>query len=125
MLGFGLRFGGAKPRLLVAGVVACAVTGVMLCSVTGAALADPGAPVPPGCTAADLAGVSAGVAAQTSAYLWTHPDVNDFFTGFRGQQRDEIQDDLKTYMDANPQVHADLEQIRQPLTDLRERCGLG
>ena len=35
-----------------------------------AALADP-----PNCTAADLAGVAAGVSAATSAYLFTHPEV--------------------------------------------------
>ncbi len=37
-------------------------------------------PRPPNCTAADLAGIASGVAASTSTYLFTHPDVNDFYT---------------------------------------------
>ena len=61
-------------------------------SVAGAMLAAfPAAPAwadPPNCTAADLAGVAAGVSAATSAYLFTHPDVNDFVTGLKGQPRD-------------------------------------
>lgn len=96
--------------------------GAVLCGTAGAALAEP---APPGCTAADLARVSASVAADTSGYLFAHPDVNEFFTGLKGQQRGEFSDELQTYMDANPQVHADLQRIRQPLTDQRDRCQPG
>jgi heme-binding protein len=84
--------------------------------------APPPAPPPPGCTAADLAQISGGVATATSDYLFSHPDVNGFFTSLRGLPREEIQPDIKSYMDANPQVHSDLSAIRQPLTDLRTRC---
>lgn len=78
---------------------------------------------PPNCTAADLAGVSAGVSAATSVYLFTHPDVNAFFTGLEGAPRDELRGDIATYLEANPQVKAELQGIRQPLMDLRDRCG--
>jgi hemophore-related protein len=77
---------------------------------------------PPNCTAADLAGVSSGVSAATSDYLWTHPDVNAFFTGLKGQPTSQIRDDVDNYMNANPQVKGELQAIRQPLIDLRERC---
>jgi len=30
----------------------------------------------------------------------------------------------QNYLDANPQTKADIQGIRQPLTDIRERCGL-
>jgi hypothetical protein len=50
---------------------------------------------PPNCTAADLAGIVGGVSAATSAYL-----------------------------DANPTVRSDLEGIRQPLVDQKNRCGI-
>ena len=80
-------------------------------------------PEPPNCTAADLAGVAAGVSASTSAYLFTHPDVNWFFTSLEGQPRDEVRDEVQTYLDANPQVKAELTGIRQPLVDLKNRCG--
>lgn len=114
----------------VAGVVAAgAVSAAMLFATAGPAAAegpmDDPAPAPsaqPNCTAADLAQVSAGVAAATSAYLFTHPDVNDYFTSLKGQPRSEMRDQLKQYMDANPQTHADLEGLRQPLTDFQNRC---
>jgi hemophore-related protein len=78
---------------------------------------------PPNCTAADLAGVASGVSAATSAYLFTHPDVNAFFTGLEGTPRDTLRDSVRQYFDANPQVQAELAGIRQPLVDLKARCG--
>ena len=88
----------------------------------GVGLAPQAIAAPPNCTAADLAGVSAGVSAATSAYLFTHPDVNAFFTGLEGTPRDELRGNIAAYLDANPQVKAELQGIRQPLVDLRDRC---
>jgi hemophore-related protein len=83
----------------------------------------PPAPAPPNCTAADLAGVMSGVTASTSAYLFTHPPVNDFFTSLKGQTREQKQAALQAYLDANPQVKGELQGIRQPAVDFRNRCG--
>ena len=55
-------------------------------------------------------------------YLFSRPDVNDFFTSLRGQPNDEIRGDVQTYINAHPQVESDINGIRQPLTDLRNRC---
>jgi heme-binding protein len=81
-------------------------------------------PVPPNCTAADFSGTAAGVSAASSAYLFSHPDVNAFFTGLHGDPRDSIKADVGAYMAANPQVAAELTQIRQPLVDMKNRCGI-
>jgi heme-binding protein len=103
----------------VAGAIGVgAIAGAMLCANAPVAVADP----PPNCTAADLAGVASGVAAATSSYLFTHPDVNTFFTGLKGQPRDQIRAEVQDYLNANPQVQADLQGIRQPMDDLRNRC---
>ena len=105
----------ARARLVGAALGAAAA---------GAILTAPSAlAAPPNCTAADLAGVSAGVSAATSAYLFTHPDVNAFFTGLEGSPRDELRTQIQQYLDGNPQVKAELAGIRQPLVDLRNRCG--
>ena len=105
----------ARARLVGAALGAAAA---------GAILTAPSAlAAPPNCTAADLAGVSAGVSAATSAYLFTHPWVNDFFTGLEGSPRDELRTQIQQYLDGNPQVKAELAAIRQPLVDLRNRCG--
>lgn len=116
-------------RVVAGGMAACAASVAMLFATAGYAAADlpmddpdPAPTSLPNCTAADLAQVSAGVAAATSAYLFAHPDVNDYFTSLKGQQRSDMRDDLKRYMDTNPQTHADLEGIRQPLTDFQDRC---
>ena len=104
---------------VVAGTIgAGAVAGTLLVGLAPSALA-----APPNCTAADLAGVAAGVSAATSAYLFTHPDVNAFFTGLEGSPRDTLRSQVQQYLDANPQVKADLAGIRQPLADLKTRCG--
>ena|SRR6516164_1903351 len=93
-------------------------TGAMLFASAAIALADP----PPNCTAGDLAGVQSGVSAATANYLFTHPDVNNFFTGLKGQSRDAQRDNVQNYLNANPQIQADLQGIRQPLVDLKARC---
>ena len=74
-------------------------------------------------SALDLAGTAAGVSAATSAYLFTHPDANAFFTSLAGTPRDTLRAQVQQYLDANPQTQADLAGIRQPLADLRARCG--
>ena len=82
----------------------------------------PAGPPPPGCTAADLAQVSGTVGSGMGDYLFSHPDVNNFFTSLRGKPNDEIRADVQNYLDANPGVQSDINTIRQPLTDLRNRC---
>jgi hemophore-related protein len=99
-------------RVVVGALGAGAITGTLLSATAGTAAADP--PRPPDCTAADVAGVAAGVATALSNYLFTHPDVNGFYTG--------LQNDVQNYFNANPQEQADLEGIRQPMTDIRQRC---
>ncbi len=103
-------------RLVVGGMSAGLLTSSLLISAP-TALADP-----PNCTFADLAGVAAGVSAATSAYMFTHPDVNAFMTGLKGQPRDQIRDQVQQYLDRNPQTKADIQAIRQPLADIRTRC---
>src|ERR1700741_5317450 len=110
------------PRRVVVGAIgAGAVTGGLLCATAGQAAADP-TPRPPNCSAADVAGVAAGVATALSTYLFTHPDVNGFYTGLEGQPKDQISVEVQNYFSANPQEEADLENIRQPMKDIRERC---
>ncbi len=108
-------------RLLVGAIGAGAVTGTLLCATAATAAADP-APRPPNCTAADVAGVAAGVAASLSSYLYTHPDLNGFYTDLQDRPKDQIRDDVQQYFNANPQEQADLENIRQPMVDVRQRC---
>ena len=111
-------------RRVVAGALgAGAIAGAMLFGTIPSALADDPALNPPNCTAGDLAGVASGVSASTSVYLFTHPDVNWFFTSLEGKPRDEVRSEVADYLAANPVVKDELTGIRQPLVDLKARCG--
>jgi hemophore-related protein len=99
--------------LIGAGVIA----GATLIGTAATAAADP-----PNCTAGDLAGVMSGVNAGMSTYLFTHPDVNTFFTSLKGKSRDEMRTEITNYMDANPQVRDEIQGVRQPAADFRDRC---
>lgn len=78
---------------------------------------------PPNCTAADLEGVKAGVDAATSAYLFTHQDYNWFVTSLEGLPKDQVSKQMKDYLNAHPDTKNDITGIRQPLVDLKNRCG--
>ena len=108
----------AVPRAVAGAIATGAISGAMLFASAAIAVADP----PPNCTAGDLANVASGVSAATANYLFTHPDVNNFFTGLKGQSRDTQRDNVQNYLNANPQVQTDLQGIRQPLVDLKARC---
>jgi hemophore-related protein len=55
--------------------------------------------------------------------LFTHPDVNYFFTGLEGVPRDKVSAKVKDYLAIHSDTKADLTGIRQPLVDIRDRCG--
>jgi hemophore-related protein len=107
-----------EQRRLVCGVSALSAA-ILLATAAPAAADDP---APPNCTAADLAGVLTGVSAAMSTYLFTHPDVNVFFTDLKGLPRDQQRQRLQDYLDANPQVEAEVRGIRQPSLEFRDRC---
>ena len=121
-----LLSGQVLRRLALGCIGAGAIASAMLFGGTAVGWTQPPEPAPappaPGCTAADLAQVSGGVATATSEYLFNHPDVNNFFTGLRGTPNDQVSQAIRSYLDANPQARSDLMGIRQPLTDLRTRC---
>ena len=107
-------------RRAVAGAVGTgALAGAMLFGALPSAMAEE----PPNCTAADLAFTAAGVSKATSDYLFSHPDVNYFFTSLEGKNRDEVRTEVDTYMNANPITKGELTAVRQPLMDIKNRCG--
>jgi hypothetical protein len=40
--------------------------------------------------------------------LFTHPDVNAYFTTLKDQPKDQIRNQVQTYLDNNPQTKSDL-----------------
>ncbi|GJF11096.1 membrane protein [Mycolicibacterium cyprinidarum] len=111
-------------RAVAGGLGGGALAGAVALGVLGAAPMASAQPQPPNCTAADFSGVAAGVSAASSTYLFTHPEVNNFFTGLHGASPDQIETDVDAYLVANPQIFAELTEIRRPLVDMRDRCGI-
>ncbi|TPG29842.1 heme-binding protein [Mycolicibacterium hodleri] len=109
-----------RARAALGTIGAGAVAAATVFAAAPSASADP---LPPNCTAADLAQVTTGVSAANSVYLFTHPDVNAFFTDLEGLPPDTVRARIADYTAANPQVQAELAAIRQPLVDMRTRCG--
>jgi hemophore-related protein len=110
-------------RRLVVPALAGAATCAALLGVSPIALADNVGQNPPGCTAADMEGVRAGVDASTSAYLFTHPDLNGFMNSLQHLSRAQVAEHVTGYMETHPQENAEMIGIRQPLTDIKNHCG--
>ena len=122
-----MMLSGFSTRRAVAGLIGSgAVAGAMLFG--GAALAfaePPPAPPPPPAPAArppTWPRRRAQSERRWRQYMFSHPDVNNFFTSLRGLPNEELRGRVQAYMDANPQVEAEINGIRQPVTDLRNRC---
>ena len=103
-------------------VVTAVGAGVILVGGASTALADPPPPPPPGCSAGDFEQLKSQVAEATAGYMFTHPDVNAFFSTLRGRPKDQMRGQVENYLAGNPQVKSDLAGIRQPLRDMKSRC---
>ncbi len=73
---------------------------------------------------ADLATTASRVLAAAGTYLDAHPGANDVLTAAGSQPRDEAKSNVETYFLAHPGEFLDLKRIAQPLTDLRNQCGV-
>ncbi len=68
--------------VFVRSAVAAALAAGAMLTAAPAAFADdpPPPPPPPNCSVGDMTGIMSGVSASMSAYMFTHPPVNAFFT---------------------------------------------
>lgn len=108
--------------VLVRSATAAVLAGGALLGFSATAASQP--PPAPNCSIADQAGVLSGVSAGMSAYMFTHPDVNWFFTSLRTMPKEERPAKVDEYLTQHPQVQAELQGVRQPMVDFRARCGL-
>lgn len=107
---------GRRAAAAIIGAGICA--GAAAVGLAGTAAADPG------CTVADMTAVETGVAAAMTTYLWTHPDVNEFFTSLQGLDNTDAFNQTQAYLTANPDIKAQMDAIQAPGDDLRARCNI-
>jgi hemophore-related protein len=109
-------------RWVAAALSGGVLAGALVVGTAPTAAADPPPPPAPGCSAGDFELVKSQVAAATADYMFSHPDVNAFFSTLKGQPKDQIRGEVQTYLAGNPQAQSEIRGIRQPLQDLKNRC---
>ena len=111
--------GTASRRGFAGAFAACALT-----ATTAGTVALPTAGAADPCSASGLASTASGVLASAGTYLDAHPDANDVLTTAGSQPRDQAKSNVQAYFLAHPGEFLDLKGIAQPLTDLRNQCGV-
>lgn len=113
----------AKVTARRAGAAAAAASAVGGAAVLMLGPSAQAAPDP--CAASEVAKTAGAVATNTGTYLETHPQTNQALTLITKQQGGaQSLVALKSYLDANPLVQADLQRLQQPLQSLGARCQL-
>ncbi len=59
-----------------------------------------------------------------SRYLFTHPEVNNVFSSVHGMPTSQAISTVQAYLAANPQTQAEIDAVRSPVQDLRNRCNI-
>jgi hemophore-related protein len=81
-------------------------------------------PAAPNCTAANVASTVSAATAAESAYLLAHPQHNEALSGISSQPQEQVQGAYNAYFEQNPQARDELAAVHQPVSALREQCGI-
>jgi hemophore-related protein len=111
----------AVRRGLFGAFATCALGGVAAATISLPTASAVSAP----CTASGLATTASGVLNAAGAYLHAHPGANHVLTAAGTQSPAAAEQSVRAYFTANPNEFIDLQNIVQPLTDMRNRCGMG
>lgn len=113
----------SHPRRLMIGAVTVGMLGAL--AAAASANTSPAADAAPAaCTASGLASTASGVLGQASGYLNDHPEANDVLTAAANQPADEARSSVRGYFAGHLDQLSALQNIAQPLTDLRNQCGV-
>ncbi|ORV46570.1 hypothetical protein AWC02_11105 [Mycolicibacter engbaekii] len=86
---------------------------------------SPEADAAPGqCTAAGLSNTASGVLSQAGAFLHDHPEANDVLTSAATMPADQAKSSVQGYFIGHLDQLTTLQGIAQPLTDLKNECGI-
>lgn len=108
---------------LVLGAAAIGTLGALAASTTGASA--PAADAAPAvCTASGLATTASGVLSQAGGFLNDHPEANDVLTAAATMPPDEAKSSVRGYFVGHLDQLSTLQGIAQPLTDLKNECGI-
>jgi heme-binding protein len=97
--------------------------GAVIVSAFAATITAPTASAAP-CTASGLASTASGVMASAGTYLAAHPGADDVLTQAGSESTADGKAAVQNYFLAHPGEFLDLKRIAQPLSDLRNQCGV-
>lgn len=110
-------------RLVLAiGAAAVGIIGAVAASASGTTAPADAAPAP--CTAAGLANTASGVLNQAGGFLNDHPEANDVLTSAATMPPDQARSSVQGYFIGHLDQLSTLQNIAQPLTDLKNQCGI-
>ena len=76
------------------------------------------------CKASGYATTASGVLSAAGGYLDAHPGADDVLTAAANQPAAEAQSSVRGYFVAHPGEFLDLQNIVQPLKDVKNQCGV-
>jgi hemophore-related protein len=79
---------------------------------------------PDACAQSGIATTASSVSASTAAYLAAHPQTNQELTDIAKQPDQLAHEAYQAYFANHPQVENELKAINQPVTDLKNQCGI-
>jgi len=107
-------------RIVFGEIAICIVSGVAAVASTPlTAGAEPSQ-----CTASGFATTASGVLNTAGGYLDSHPGANDVLTAAVNQSPEDARSSVRGYFASHPNEALDLNNIVQPLRDMRKQCNL-
>ncbi|MEO6792878.1 MAG: heme-binding protein [Mycobacterium sp.] len=108
---------------LIIGAAAIGILGAMAASTvtTSTPAADA---TPAQCTASGLATTASGVLGQAGGFLNDHPETNDMLTAAASMPAEQAKSSVRGYFVGHLDQLSTLQGIAQPLTDLKNQCGI-
>lgn len=84
----------------------------------------PGPAPAPECSASSIAGTVSTAAASEGAYLTANPQTNEALTQISAQPQPQAKQAYMAFFAENPQVEQQLKAIHEPVSALKENCGV-
>ncbi len=113
----------SNPRRIVFGAVAVGALAAAAASAAPATSPQADA-APAACTASGLATVASGVLSAAGGFLDNHPAANDVLTQAANKPPADAKSSVQGYFLGHPDEFLQLQNIAQPLMDLRSQCGV-
>lgn len=109
---------------LALGAAAVGVLGVVAATMVSGTTSPEADAAPAPCTAAGLSSTASGVLSQAGVFLSEHPEANDVLTNAATMPADQAKSSVQGYFVGHLDQLSTLQGIAQPLTDLKNQCGI-